>query len=58
MIQTSKGLLGQINQIYEYPPITKENTRQALLDVGDIFINNKRFAELWKRIKTNLTKRL
>lgn len=44
MIQTGKGLLTQINEIYEYPPITKEDIRKALMS-----ISTEEYEELWRR---------
>lgn len=44
MIQTSKGLITQVNEIHEYPTVTKENIREALMS-----ISNKWYEELWRR---------
>lgn len=46
MIQTGKGLLSQIDKVYEYPieKITKENLKEALMSISD-----ENYEALWKR---------
>lgn len=39
-----EGLFTQLNEVYEYPPATKEDIRKALMS-----ISNKWYEELWRR---------
>lgn len=44
MLYIGKGLLTQINEVHEYPPITKEDIRKALMS-----ISTEEYEEIWKR---------